>query len=81
MDDQSLLNAYHVSPAELLQDDDQPLHHWENDWNGHSDEVEELNEPTCDKVLHSVAEDAKDVTEEANGMDLLGEVQGQERFI
>jgi hypothetical protein len=32
-------------------------------------------------VLHSVAEDAKDVTEEANGMDLLGEVQGQERFI
>ena len=81
VDDQSLLNAYHVSPAELLQDDDQPLLHWENDWNGHSDEVEELNEPTCDKVLHSVAEDAKDVTEEANGMDLLGEVQGQERFI
>ena len=74
VDDKSLLNAYQMSPEELLQDE--PLHQWENDWNGHSDDVEELHEPTCQEVLNCVAEDAKDVTEEANGMDPSGEDQG-----
>ena len=80
VDETSLLNLYEGVPVDRFHSDDQPLHLWENDWNGHSDEVNDLDEPTCERLLHCVAEDAKDLAAEDNGNDLMGEERGQERY-